>query len=262
MIHRSAFKARLAKTPSLVLGLSVVWMIGSDYGHTPMQQAELSPPATPAELNVAASALADTTVGPFFPAGRITEAVSLVRRIHLKYPETRYVAVMSESPGLQFLVPDSLCIGDDKQTADEKTLGFVDRWLNPSRTGIVAFDRITEQMGGAKEMHLECIGTVISAVTVFYRQPVNIPGVARAYAGLQGISLSPLQDISPGRDDIQIEARDSDWTVTMWDGWGDCPSGCVHYHLWKFSYHRPTGKITVVTDSGPPPPRGKDRQNM
>lgn len=70
--------------------------------------------------------------------------------------------------------------------------------------------------------------TLWGALTVYYREPVNIPGVARAYAGLSpAVTVSAFQGLLINTDDVadrlRIEVVDSIWTVRFPAGWGNCP---------------------------------------
>jgi hypothetical protein len=248
----------------MTLAIAVAWLMAVSFASGQIPNRETSPPATSAELAVAAAALEDASGGPFFPAKRLAEAVSLIRRIHRDYPATRDIGAARSTEGatdedqsLQFDVPHSLCEGAAKAASEQP--GDVDRWLNPSHSGNARFDSITAQMGGARELHLECIGPDFAEVTVYFRKPVNIPGVARAYAGIQGIAVSPFQGFFSGSGDaLHISPGKDYWTVAMLLGWGDCPSGCINNHLWKFKYRQSSGKIEMVVDSGPPVPRDRN----
>ena len=66
--------------------------------------------------------------------------------------------------------------------------------------------------------------------------------------------------IGDGGNRVHIEAHDSLWSVYMWTGWGDCPAGCINRHFWQFKYHRPTGGVETVVDSGPPVPSVRDER--
>ena len=248
------------------LALGVVCTIGPSCAPHAPQQSMLSPAATAAELGLVASALEDTAAGPFFAPERLAGAVALIRRIRREYPNTRDVAVIpayasewGAYPALQFRMPDSLCISL-VDSPSERTPVYVDRWLAPPGTGIARFDRITEQMGGSTAVHIEGMRPDLCLATVYYRQPLNKPGVVRAYAALRPeIAMSPFQAINAGDGDrVRIEVGDSLWTVCMSAGWGDCLAGCINRHFWEFRYRPRTGRIEAVTDSGPPVPVRRD----
>ena len=239
----------------LALYLAGTFLLMCGCTHRPVPQPTLSPAPTPSELAFVASALADRSAGPFFPPERLEEAVALVRWIRVHHSETRIVGAASPL-SLEFRVPDSLFARLFRTGQPQAADSFVNRWLTPPRTGLPAFDSITEAMGGATAIQVEGVPRLISGVTVYYRQPVNIPGVARAYASLRPvIEVSPFQDIHVGSGGgVRIEVGDSVWTIDMSKGWGDCPVGCTNWHVWRFRYHRPTGVIEAVIDSGPPVP--------
>jgi len=217
----------------------------------------LTPAATSVELELAAAALADSSSGPFFQRDRLETGVAVLRWIHTHYPETRNVEAGADL-SLQFRMPDSLF----KRLFDTTVAATSgDRWLQPPRTGLPDFDRITDAVGGAKGIHVQGLPQVFAVVTVYYREPVNVPGVARAYASLRpAIDISPMQGIRIGGGDrIHIEAGDSLWTVQIMMGWGDCMAGCINWHSWMFQYRPRTGKIEAVSDSGPPVPAQRSR---
>ena len=211
----------------------------------------LTPVSSPAELMFAAVALADSSAGPLFSRGRLDTAVALLSWIHLHYPQTRNIGAGSDL-SLQLRLADSL----SSQLVDtaQKPIS-VDRWLDPPRTGFLQFDRITESLGGASAMHLQGFFPQF-LVTVYYREPVNIPAVARLYAPLRpAIDISPLQGLIIGHADrTHIGVGDSAWIVHMTTGWGDCMAGCIYRHFWTFRYLPPSGRVEIMTDSGPPVP--------
>jgi len=226
----------------------------------------LSPAATAAELGLAASALEDTSAGPFFAPERLTEAVNVIRRIRRDYPPTREIAVippdaseLSPYATVQFRLSDSL-FGTLCDSSVVGSARFFDRWLEPARTGLAVFDSITDTMGGSEAINVQGMSPGLCLVTVYYRQPVNVPGVVRAYAGLgPAIAISPFQDKQIGDGDrVRIEAGDAFWKVYMSAGWGDCMVGCVNRHFWEFRYHPATGKLEAVADSGPPVPAWRE----
>jgi len=224
------------------------------------QRPPPSPAPTPSDLAFVASALADPFAGPLFAPGRLGEAVAVIRWIHAQHPATRNVGVGSDL-SLEFSVPESLLSRLVAMGEPQAPDSFVDRWLKPPRTGLAAFDRITDSMGGATAIHVQSLPGALSVITVWYHQPVNIPGVARAYVSLRPvIDVSPLQGIHIGNggDRVHIEVHDSLWTIYMCTGWGDCPAGCINRHFWQFKYHPPTGGIEMVVDSGPPVPSVRD----
>src|SRR6266516_1914218 len=167
----------------LVLGMT--WTAASGCAAPRGQRAPLSPPPTPLELGLAALALEDSSTGPFFPPERLAENVALRRRVRHQSPVVMpaYTSELSWHPSLPFQMADSLFRrlfdGSAIQPSD------VDRWLNPPRTGWAAFDSITAALGGAVAIHIEDLPPAYGFLTVYYREPVNIPGVARAYAGLE-----------------------------------------------------------------------------
>jgi len=137
--------------------------------------------------------------------------------------------------------------------------GFIDRWLDPARTGLASFDKITDEMGGAKAIHVEGILPSFCFVTVFYERPVNVAGVAREYDILRPeIHISELDLRTGDGDCVRIEARASVWVVRILAGWGDCLAGCINRHLWEFRYYPGTAKLQIVADSGPPLPARRD----
>ena len=240
--------------------LTAACMVLCGFAQLLAQRPPLSHPATPSELAFVAAALADPSAGPFFATDQLEEGVAVIRWIHAHHPATPNVGA-GAMLSLEFSVAESLFsrlfTAGEPQAADS----FVDRYLKPPRTGLAAFDRITDSMGGATSIRVQGLPGPVSVLTVWYRQPVNLPGVARAYASLRPtVDISPLQGlhIGGGGDGVRIEAHDSLWTIYMWTGWGDCFAGCIHRHFWRFIYHRSGGGIEAEVDSGPPVPAVRD----
>jgi hypothetical protein len=253
----------MSTAPRTTLGRSLALLIGSACASSSVLTSSLQPPASAAELGLAAYALQDTSHGPFFPRGQLSEAVQIIRRIRRENPATREVAAPApvrdeESAGatVTFELSDSLSrtlCGTDSLPP----LKSIERWLNPPRMGVARFDSITDALGGAKAIQI-ITSLRRCYVKVHYVQLLNVPGVERAYATLRpAIALPWFHYFRMGDgDDVRIEASDSVWRVRISAGWGDCPSGCIHRHVWEFKYYRASGRIDKVVDSGPPlPPR-------
>lgn len=239
-----------------LLPLAVVFAMA--LGCARNRQLQSEPSASRGEIGIAAVALQKESGGPFFPPETLVDAVSIIRRIHREYPETRVVGLApsgaSELTWLQslpFSIPDSLCLAATA-TNPATTEFIVDRWLNPWRTGNAAFDSVTDVLGGAKTYHLVCAQPSMSFFTLYYRQPVNIAGAARAYSKIRGFNISPLRYLETGREGLLIDTHNPDWIVSVTAGWGDCYPGCIYHHVWRFEYNRATRRIQVLTDSGPP----------
>lgn len=186
----------------LVLGMA--WTAASGCATQRGQRAPLSPPPTPAELGLAALALQDSSIGPFFPPERLADNVALRRRVRHQNPVVMpaYASELSWHPSLQFQMADSLFKRLFGVRADPPG-GFVNRWLNSPRTGWAAFDSITAALGGAVAIQIEDLPPTYGFLTVYYREPVNIPGVARAYAGLApAVTISIFQGLIITTNDI------------------------------------------------------------
>lgn len=217
------------------------------------QTVGLVPALTSTELGLAAQALEDSSAGPFFTPERLADAVALLRRIYRRTP----VVLPSQSelnwhPSLQFQMADSL-FGRLFDSGAAEPTGFADRWLEPPRTGWAPFDSITSGMGGAIAIHI--IGTPPrhGALTVYYREPVNINGVAGAYAGLRpAVTISVLQGLivttrGPA-DRLRMTVADSVWTVHLPAGWADCPDRPDRRPC-ESRYRVVAGEIEALTDS-------------
>ncbi len=185
------------------LALGMAWTAASGCAPQRGQRAPLSPPPTPAELGLAALALQDSSIGPFFPPERLADNVALRRRVRHQSPVVvpAYASELSWHPSLQFQMPDSLFRRLFDANAPQSR--FVDRWLNPPRTGWAAFDSITAALGDAVAIQIQDLPPTYGFLTVYYREPVNIPGVARAYAGLApAVTISIFQGLIITTNDV------------------------------------------------------------
>jgi hypothetical protein len=218
-------------------------------------QHALSPPPTPTEFGLAAQALTDSFIGPFFSAERLADAVALLRRVHRESPVVMpSSSELSWHPSLQFQMTDSL-FGPLFGSSAGQPEGFVNRWLQPPLTDWGAFDSITAAMGGAVVIHIEGLQPSSGFVTVYYREPVNVPGVARAYAGLRpAATISIFQGLiitaNSVADRWRIVAGDSIWTVHLPAGWGDdCPKR-LDRRPCEFKYRPATGRLEAKGQPG------------
>lgn len=235
----------------LVLGMA--WTAASGCAARQGRRTSLSPPPTPVELGLAAQALEDSSIGPFFPPGLLHDGVRLLRSVYHKSPINTMPSSARElswHPSLQFRMTDTLFKRLFGVRPDPPG-GFVNRWLDPPRIGLPVFDSITAAMGGAVAIQAEglpCCGFL----TVYYREAVNVPAVARAYARLEpAVTISPFQGLLITTDDIadriRIEAGDTVWTVRLPAGWGDCPKRPDRRPC-EFKYRPATGRLVTFRD--------------
>ena len=245
----------LAGRIALMLGMAGVVVTGCA-GQTG-RHAPLVPPPTPVELGLAAQALEDSSIGPVFPPERLTEGVALLRRIHRQAPVAMrwHGSELIWHPSLVFQMVDSVFWRLFDSAAGQRA-GSVNRWLEPPRTGWLVFDSVTAAMGGAVAIHIEGLPRRHGFLSVFYREPVNLPGVARAYAGLKpAVTISmvqgPIVTSHAVSDRLRIKTGDSLWTLHLPAGWGDCPDR-PHQRTCEFRYRPATGWMEAVTDSESP----------
>ena len=51
------------------------------------------------------------------------------------------------------------------------------------------------------------------------------------------------------------EATANGFAIKITIGWGDCPAGCIHRHVWSYSV-TPDGHATLDSETGDPLPTG------
>lgn len=89
------------------------------------------------------------------------------------------------------------------------------------------------------------------AVALFSENPVNIKALASLFGPINGVRYSEPNSFAGDSNNITAEDKESHWEFTFSVGWGDCPSGCISRHFWKFSVH-PDGTVDFTGSSGSP----------
>jgi hypothetical protein len=51
----------------------------------------------------------------------------------------------------------------------------------------------------------------------------------------------------------EVADKTDGWQVRIRIGWGDCPAGCIHQHVWTYAVTR-GGAVSLVSEEGDPPP--------
>jgi hypothetical protein len=54
----------------------------------------------------------------------------------------------------------------------------------------------------------------------------------------------------------EATAVEGGYQVVVTVGWGDCPAGCIHRHVWTFAV-APEGRVGLIGEDGPPVPAGQ-----
>lgn len=85
-------------------------------------------------------------------------------------------------------------------------------------------------------------------------RPLNTTALAALFEPIPGVMWAERSEGSVGRiNDIDARPHDDGWQLDYSVGFGDCPSGCVHRHIWSFSVSE-EGTVAFLGRSGPPPP--------
>ena len=85
----------------------------------------------------------------------------------------------------------------------------------------------------------------ISAIHLRFTQPYNPEYLAPLYGTAEGVRYAEPNHTVGGGDDIAVLGPYYLFT----QGWGDCPSGCIHRDYWLFSVI--DGSVTLVDSHGP-----------
>jgi len=47
--------------------------------------------------------------------------------------------------------------------------------------------------------------------------------------------------------DIKVVSRQDTWQIVFWEGWGDCPSGCINQRYHYFTVER-NGRVNKIAE--------------
>lgn len=89
-------------------------------------------------------------------------------------------------------------------------------------------------------------------VTLFSPKTINIAALAERFALIDGVRWASSQEIIGDGNDIAAEG-DTGLDLRYSVGYGDCPSGCIHRHWWRFRVGG-DGTVEYLGSGGDPLP--------
>lgn len=120
--------------------------------------------------------------------------------------------------------------------------------FDPLNTGISELDELNKKydvisLNGDTFIKLE------------FRKPLNLDHVIKEYKSINEY-INVFKNDTVGGPDTNIFLKDKgeQWEFAFSRGWGDCPSGCIHFRYFIFLFDRVTGKITKLEEKGDPLP--------
>ncbi|MCU0453003.1 MAG: hypothetical protein MUE68_05050 [Bacteroidetes bacterium] len=83
--------------------------------------------------------------------------------------------------------------------------------------------------------------------------PLHVSALSRRFSGIPCLVGAEPHGVSGDGNDISAEAETDAWKITFSLGWGDCPSGCIYRHFWRFRV-RSDGRVEFLESGGSPIP--------
>lgn len=122
----------------------------------------------------------------------------------------------------------------------------------------------TRDIGNGLTVHLGRRNAVHHDMEYLRRQALKVPNLERFTRQLQTHTFAGIgrsTSISLGQSSGQASFSDP-VNLRYWRGWGDCPAGCIHGHIWHVRVNaRPakdgkyTFQVRLVREEGDPLPR-------
>lgn len=133
-----------------------------------------------------------------------------------------------------------LAIDSSKQWAKEWRRGN-------TKTGYSKIDELIESY----KLKLSSINPFIKnyLAVVYSEKPLNALALSKRFQGLDGIIYSEPNGIAGDGNDIKTQLTSARMILNYSLGWGDCPSGCISRHYWKFEIDK-QGVVRLLEEGG------------
>lgn len=134
----------------------------------------------------------------------------------------------------------------------------VEQWRNGGQvTGVVAIDSVTSryELEVVEQRVLSGLGW--EGFRLRTTRHLNLFAVGRRLERADGILFAVPSSWGGDGVDIEAERVDGGWELSYRIGWGDCPSGCIEDHYWRFRV-LDDGTAEYIGSDGPPPPSPAD----
>ena len=95
------------------------------------------------------------------------------------------------------------------------------------------WDRLNEEYG-IEEIDLYLIDS-IKVVLIYFSEDLNPKILGRLYKDLPGIEYVEPDSLIGDSYNVYPRQTDSGMTYLFYNGWGDCPSGCINRYYWYVS---------------------------
>ena len=150
--------------------------------------------------------------------------------------------------------------GDGRQvlvTSEVDDERFVAWRSGLTHTGRASLDSITEAYEIDVREHHRLDGIGWDMFVLESTHPLNTLAVARRLQAAPGVVIAERNGWGGDGNDIVAEREDGAWILSYWLQWGDCPSGCIYGHYWRFRVSD-AGVAAFVTSGGETVPDGWD----
>lgn len=98
----------------------------------------------------------------------------------------------------------------------------------------------------SKYGHLKEAKPLFSDYHLIFSRPYNPVQLAEAIKGEYSLKYAEPNGITGTSQTITFNRKSpTQYEYTFMQGWGDCPSGCIHKHFWVFSVSDTNGNSSV-----------------
>ncbi len=153
--------------------------------------------------------------------GEIEGVLSLIRAA---YPLMNAIRVQKEAlPGVLLIHPERDFDKILKELLQDK------QGLFRFETGNADFDALNAKLG------VHAVKWASWGLSLIFDRHLNLRVASEAYSMVEGVQHVSI-NYPPGMgNNIKAFKQGETWYVIFWNGWGDCPSGCIHHELFCFT---------------------------
>ena len=153
--------------------------------------------------------------------GEIEGVLSLIRAA---YPLMNAIRVEKEAiPGMLEIYPERDFDKILKELLQDK------QGLFRFETGNADFDALNAKLG------VQAVRWTSWGLSLIFDRHLNLRVASEAYSMVEGVREVSI-NYPPGMgNNIKAFKQGETWYVIFWNGWGDCPSGCIYHELFCFT---------------------------
>ena len=183
---------------------------------------------------------ARTAASPWIPTDTTAAIDQDLRSIRAKYPQVTEIHAFPDYNLSNLII------------AVKTSAPWINNWRGGNiATGESALDTLIHQYDPAsiKDNLFESAGN--AWYTVQFGGPLNMTKLAEKFQGISpNVAFVQVNGYGGDGNRIVLAQSGANKVYTFSQGWGDCPSGCIHRHSWEFTV-KPDGTM-ILREFGDP----------